>query len=205
MVPPGLLAPRNARISMAVGFTFMVGYFGLPFVMSLHLQQHLGLSAPQTGAAFLAMMLIGLVLTPFIARLVQRFGARPLIVTGLLSMAAGLAAVALLPASAPVAVIAALMVLEGLSGPFVAQPVAAVLLSCVPGALAGTASGVLNACRQVGGALAVAVFGALLAQASSFMTGMRISLLLAAGIALITAMMGMWLQAAEPSEMAERT
>ena len=103
MVPPGLLAPRNARLSMAVGFTFMVGYFGLPFVMSLYLQQHRGLSAPQTGVAFLPMMLIGLVLTPFSARLVQRF-AWPLIVTGLLSMAVGLAAVALLPASTPVPV-----------------------------------------------------------------------------------------------------
>ncbi|WP_323802035.1 MFS transporter [Pseudomonas aeruginosa] len=136
-----------------------------PFVMSLYLQQHRGLSAPQTGAAFLPMMLIGLVLTPLSARLVQHFGARPLIVTGLVSMAAGLAAVAALPASAPVPVIAALMVLVGLAGPLVAPPVTAVLLSSVPGALAGTASGVFNTSRQVGGALAVAVFGALLAQA----------------------------------------
>lgn len=205
MVPSGLLAPRNARISMAVGFTFMVGYFGLPFVMSLYLQQHRGLSAPQTGAAFLPMMLIGLVLTPFSARLVQRFGARPLIVTGLVSMAAGLAAVAALFASAPVPVIAALMVLVGLAGPLVAPPVTAVLLSSVPGALAGTASGVFNTSRQVGGALAVAVFGALLAQAPSFMAGLRISLLVAAGIALITAIMGMGLQPANTPAMAERT
>ena len=97
------------------------------------------------------------------------------------------------------------MVLVGLAGPFVAPPVTAVLLSSVSGALAGTASGVFNTCRQVGGALAVAVFGALLAQAPSFMVGMRISLLLAAGIALITAVTGMGLQAAELSEMAERT
>ncbi|CAB3883882.1 MULTISPECIES: MFS transporter [Achromobacter] len=194
MVPPGLLAPRNARISMMVGFTFMVGYFGLPFVMSLYLQQQRGLSAPETGLAFLPMMLTGLVLTPFSARLAQRFGARTLIVGGLMSMAMGLAAVAALPASAPVAGIAALMVLVGLAGPLVAPPVTAVLLSSVPGALAGTASGVFNTCRQVGGALAVAVFGALLAQAPSFMAGMRISLLLAAGIALVTAAMGMRLQ-----------
>ena len=51
------------------------------------------------------------------------------------------------------------MVLVGLAGPFVAPPVTAVLLSSVSGALAGTASGVFNTCRQVGGALAVAVFG----------------------------------------------
>lgn len=194
MVPAGLLAPRNARISMAVGFTFMVGYFGLPFVMSLYLQQQRGLSAPETGLAFLPMMLIGLVLTPFSARLAQRFGARTLIVSGLMSMAVGLAAVATLPSSAPVAGIAALMVLVGLAGPLVAPPVTAVLLSSVPGTLAGTASGVFNTCRQVGGALAVAVFGALLAQSHNFMVGMRSSLLLAAGISLVTAATSMRLQ-----------
>ncbi|MFY4257951.1 MFS transporter [Achromobacter xylosoxidans] len=194
MVPPGLLAPRNARISMAVGFTFMVGYFGLPFVISLYLQQQRGLSAPEAGVAFLPMMLIGLVLTPFSARLVRRFSARTMIVSGLVSMAAGLAAVALLPPTVPVVWIAALMVLVGLAGPFVAPPVTAVLLSSVPGALAGTASGVFNTSRQVGGALAVAVFGALLSQAPSFMAGMRISLLSAAGIALVTAAMAFGLR-----------
>ena len=205
MVPSGLLAPRNARISMAVGFTFMVGYFGLPFVMSLYLQQQRGLSAPATGIAFLPMMLIGLVLTPFSARLVRRFGARTMIVSGLMSMAVGLAAVAALPASAPVAWIAALMVLVGLAGPFVAPPVTAVLLSSVPAALAGTASGVFNTSRQVGGALAVAVFGALLTQASSFMAGMRTSLFVAAGIALITAAVGTRLQSSGSSETPEST
>jgi MFS transporter, DHA2 family, methylenomycin A resistance protein len=179
---------------MAVGFTFMVGYFGLPFVMSLYLQQQRGLSAPATGTAFLPMMLVGLFLTPFSARLVGRLGARTMIVSGLVSMAIGLAAVAALPASAPVAWIAALMMLVGLAGPFVAPPVTTVLLNSVSTSLAGTASGVFNTSRQIGGALAVAVFGALLAQSSNFMAGLRISLLLASGIALGTAVISLRLQ-----------
>ncbi|AZG08240.1 MFS transporter [Pigmentiphaga sp. H8] len=195
MVPLELLKPRNARVALAVGFTFMVGYFGLPFVMSLYLQQHRGLSAPATGAAFLPMMLTGLVLTPFSARLVRRHGARAMIVSGLLAMASGLAVIAALPASAPVGLIAALMVLVGLAGPLVAPPVTAVLLSSVPAALAGTASGVFNTGRQVGGALAVAVFGTLLAQAPSFLLGMRASLGLAAGLSLATALISLRLEA----------
>lgn len=189
MIPPGLLAPRNARIAVAVGFTFMVGYFGLPFVMSLYLQQGRGLSAPATGMVFLPMMLIGLVLTPFSARLVRRFGARTMIVSGLMSMAVGLAAVAALASSSPVNEIAALMVLVGLAGPLVAPPVTAVLLSSVPAERAGTASGIFNTSRQVGGALAVAVFGALLTQAPSFMAGLQSSLWLAASISLATALL----------------
>ncbi len=56
-----------------------------------------------------------------------------------------------------------LMVLVGLAGPLVMPPVTAVLLNNVPGHRAGKASGVFNTSRQVGGALAVAVFGAMLA------------------------------------------
>ena len=70
----------------------------------------------------------------------------------------------------------------------------ALLLSCVLGPLTGTASRLFNTYRHVGGALAVAVFGALLAQAPDFMAGIRISLFLAAGVALITATMYMRLQ-----------
>jgi len=187
MVPPALFRSRNAVIAMAVGFTFMVGYFGLPFVMSLYLQQQRHLSALGTGEVFLPMMLIGLVLTPFSARLVEKLGARTLIATGLVSMMIGLAVIAMLPSSTPVWVLSVAMIFVGLVGPFVSPPVTAVLLNSVPGHLAGTASGVFNTSRQVGGALAVAVFGALLAQSPTFMHGLRTSLWLAAGISLATA------------------
>jgi MFS transporter, DHA2 family, methylenomycin A resistance protein len=46
---------------------------------------------------------------------------------------------------------------------------------------------VFNTSRQVGGALAVAVFGALLANQATFMQGLRTSLLLASGVALAAA------------------
>jgi MFS transporter, DHA2 family, methylenomycin A resistance protein len=194
MVPVALFRSRNAVIAMVVGFTFMVGYFGLPFVMSLYLQQQRHLSALATGEAFLPMMLTGLVLTPFSARLVERFGARTLIATGLVSMMAGLVVIAMLPSSTPVWALSALMILVGLAGPLVSPPATAVLLNSVPAHLAGTASGVYNTSRQVGGALAVAVFGALLAQSDTFLHGLRTSLWLAAGVSLATAVISLRLR-----------
>jgi DHA2 family methylenomycin A resistance protein-like MFS transporter len=44
MVPLTLFRSRNVSVSVAVGFAFVVGYYGLPFVMSLYLQQVRGLS-----------------------------------------------------------------------------------------------------------------------------------------------------------------
>ncbi len=186
MVPVELFRCRNVSIAVAVGFAFIVGYYGLPFVMSLYLQQQRGLSSLGAGLAFLPMMLIGLALTPFSARIAERAGARLLVTGGLVVMTAGLAALAAVPA-APVWLLAALMVLAGLGGPLVMPPVTGVLLNSVPGHRAGTASGLFNTSRQVGGALAVAVFGALLAHQGTFTHGLRVSLLIAAAVALAAA------------------
>jgi MFS family permease len=147
-----------------------------------------------TGTAFLPMMLIGAVLTPFSARIVEKLGARPLIATGLALMTAGLAVLGFLPSSTPVWVLAALMVLIGLGGPLVMPPITAVLLNSVPEHQAGTAGGVFNTGRQVGGALAIAVFGSLLAHPATFMQGLLASLLIAAGVTFAAAMAGLLLR-----------
>ncbi|MDQ3825135.1 MAG: DHA2 family efflux MFS transporter permease subunit [Actinomycetota bacterium] len=187
MVPLDLFRSRNVSVANAVGFAFIVGYYGLPFVMSLYLQQVRGVSSLGTGVAFLPMMLIGAVLTPFSARIAERLGARMLITGGLVLMTAGLVVLAFCPASTPVWVLAVLMALVGLAGPLVMPPMTAVLLNSVPGHRVGTASGVFNTSRQVGGALAVAVFGALLANQATFLHGLRTSLLLAATVAIAAA------------------
>jgi len=187
MMPLGLFRSRTVTVAVVAGFAFMVGYYGLPFVMSLYLQQLRGLSALATGIAFLPMMLIGAVLTPFTARLGERLGARALVTTGLICMSAGLVAIGLMPATVPVALLSGLMILVGLAGPLVMPPVMALLLHAAPAGRAGVASGVFNTSRQVGGALAIAAFGALLANRATFLHGLQLSLLIAAGIALATA------------------
>jgi len=187
MVPLPLVRDKVMSLSMAIGFAFMVGYYGLPFAFSLYFQQERDLSALQTGALFLPMMLVGAALTPFSARIAERTGHRLLIVGGLLVMAAGLLVLGMLPASTPVAVLSTLMVLVGLAGPLVMPPTTAVLLNAVPGHQAGTASGLFNTSRQVGGALAIAVFGGLLSGQATFMDGLRTSLTLGALIAVLAA------------------
>jgi EmrB/QacA subfamily drug resistance transporter len=184
MVPLEEFRSHTVSVAVAVGFAFIVGYYGLPFVMSLYFQQLRGLSSLVTGVAFVPMMLAGAFLTPFSARIAERLGARVLITGGLVLMTAGLVILAVAPSSAPVWALAGLMILVGLAGPLVMPPVTAVLLNSVPEHRAGTASGVFNTSRQVGGALAVAVFGALLANRATFMPGLRTSLLLAGGVTL---------------------
>jgi hypothetical protein len=60
MVPFSLLRSRDAAVAVAVGFAFVVGYYGLPFVTSLYLQQLRGLSPFAAGLTFLPMFMPGL-------------------------------------------------------------------------------------------------------------------------------------------------
>ncbi len=186
MVPPDLARNREVVIASIVGFAFIVGYYGLPFVMSLFLQEQRGLTSFETGLVFLPMMVVGALLVPLSAPAAERIGGRRLVAGGLVLMTVGLAAMAVAPPSAPIWLLSALMALVGLAGPAVMPPTMSLLLSRVPDGQAGTASGIFNTSRQLGGALSVAVFGALLAR-GSYHDGLELSMLLAAAVTLVAA------------------
>jgi predicted MFS family arabinose efflux permease len=187
MVPLSLFRSTTVVVATGIGFAFMVGFYGLPFVFSLDFQQQHGLSALGAGIAFLPMMLLSACLTPFSARIAERTGPRVPVTAGLVLIAAGSVALAVLPASAPVWASALLLIPVGLAGPLVMPPTTAVLLEHVPAEQTGTAGGVFNTSRQIGGALAVAVFGALISGTAGFQHGLRVSLALAAVVALAAA------------------
>ena len=79
------------------------------------------------------------------------------------------------------------MVPVGVGGSFTVPPLTSLLLDSLPAERAGTASGVLNTFRQLGGSLGVAAVGAVIAAQGQFMTGMRIGLVAAAALVTITA------------------
>ena len=182
MLPLDLFRIPAVSIALAAGFAFMVGYYGLPFVISLLLQQDRRFSPLATGVVFLPMMVAGAALTPFSARAAERWGRRAMLAFGLALMAVDLIVVGLAAPTVPAWLLALLMVPLGVGGPMVSPPATAVLLDAVPEHEVGTASGVFNTSRQLGGALAVAVFGGLLAGPGSFVDGARISLLLGAAV-----------------------
>jgi MFS transporter, DHA2 family, methylenomycin A resistance protein len=95
-------------------------------------------------------------------------------------MATGLPALAALPAAAPAWSVIVLMIPVGSGAVLAVTALTTLLLENVPAERAGTASGVLNTSRQLGGTLAVALFGALVAGAPHFVAGLRTSLLIAA-------------------------
>lgn len=192
MVPLDLLRTRTMLVAAGSGFAFMAGLSGSVFAYSLYLQEERGLSSFSAGLVFVPMTaLSGFVSMP-VARLARAFGPRVPIVAGMLLMATAFVVLAALPATTPVWLLAIVLIPVGINGPLSMQPTTGVLLSSVPPQRAGIASGVFNTSRQIGGALAVAVFGALISTGhAGFQGGLRTSMLIAAAMALAAAVANM--------------
>ena len=175
MVPLDLFRSRTVSSVLVIAVVTMAAFYGVVFLQSLYFQQQRGGTALETGLLFLPMTGLVALLNPLAARLMVRFGNAAMIAAGQLLMSLGLAGLWLLPADAPTLLVALVMVPVGVGGSFTVPPIIALVMDHVPAERAGTASGVVNTARQVGGSLGVAVYGALLA-GHDFMDGLRIGL-----------------------------
>jgi DHA2 family methylenomycin A resistance protein-like MFS transporter len=185
MVPLELLRSRLVAVSLAIALVTMAGFYGVVFVQSLYFQEVRGVSPLQTGLLFLPMTALIAGLNPVAARITIRFGPRMPIVLGQLMMAVGLCGLTLSSTDHPLWTIALLMIPVGLGGSLTVPPVTSLLLDAAAQAHAGTASGVLNTARQVGGSMGVAVSGAVIAHVNEFVDGSRISFVVL-GVLVIT-------------------
>ncbi|MBF4585034.1 MFS transporter [Curtobacterium sp. VKM Ac-2887] len=188
MMPLDLFRSGGMRIALGVGFAFMVGNFGSVFVLSLYLQQHLGLSPLAAGLVFLPSAAFSIVGNIVSGTLVNRFGARVPVVAGLTTMAIGLVVMIVLAPYDSVVAVAVCTILTGAGGSVAMPPATSVVLASVPAERSGTASAVFNTFRQVGGAVAIAVFGAFLADRSQFVVGTQTSFVVAAVVLLVAAL-----------------
>jgi DHA2 family methylenomycin A resistance protein-like MFS transporter len=187
MLPLDLFRSRPVAVSVSVGFTFTIAFYGLVFLLSLYLQELRGLSPLATGLTFVPMTGLTAFVTLVVPRAAARFGPRMPIALGQLLIAAGLLTLILAVAlQAPVLLLALLTIPVGFGSALAIPTITALLVGSVPADRAGTASGVLNTCRQLGSALAVAVSGALVAHRETFAQGMQLSLLIAAVLLLVT-------------------
>ncbi|MET8296286.1 MFS transporter [Streptomyces sp. NPDC005180] len=133
------------------------------YFLNLYLQQVLGYGAFASGAALLPMtVLLMIFMTAITARLMGRFGAKPLIVGGLLALALGLLWLSAVEPTGtflvdvlPASLVAAL----GMALAYIPAMIAS--MSGAPQEQAGLASGIVNTTYNVGSALGLAALTAL--------------------------------------------
>ncbi|MFF3698755.1 MFS transporter [Streptomyces sp. NPDC002221] len=183
MVPLGLFRHRGVSVPVVAGFACNAAFYGGVFVLSLFFQEQRGQSAFSAGLMFVPMAVITANFNYLSPKAVSRFGPRAVVVAGLLVGTLGCCGLAAIGPDTPWWLIALPMIPLGIGGALAMPALTSLMLDSVPAERAGTAAALLNTSRQIGGALSIAVFGALLA--ADFLPGMRESLLLAA--ALLTA------------------
>ncbi|MEV6338542.1 MFS transporter [Nocardia vinacea] len=155
-----LLRAGRVRAGLLVGAAVNFALTGALFVLPLLLQRHL--SPLQTGLAFLPLTVPFAVIPPLAGKLVARVGPRRPILTGLGLLAAGgvvLAVAVFVSLGYPVLAVG--LLLSGFGVAFALPALVTAIVNAAPPGTAGSVGGLLNAVRQVGATLGVAIMGAL--------------------------------------------
>ena len=161
IMPLRILRLRGLMGSSVVRGLATAGIYSSFFMGALYLEHVLGYDPSRTGLAFvpqtLAVAALSIGLT---ARLTQRFGPRPVLVAGLLSMLAGLTLLAHAGDHAtyfPNLFLA--FVLLGVGGGASFMPLLTIAMAEVPNRDAGLASGIVNVSMQISAAIGLAALG----------------------------------------------
>ena len=187
MLPLSLFSHRMFALTSLVGLLVNVAFYGLIFIFSLYFQRVNGWSPFKTGLAFVPMMGAVLPVNLLAPRLAERIGAPATIAVGAASSA--LACLALLgigQGTGYLAMCTQLILIGGGLGLLV-PPLTSTLLGSVEKQRSGIAAGVLNATRQTGSVLGVALFGSLAGQHNTLLQGAHLSLVISAGLLLVAA------------------
>jgi EmrB/QacA subfamily drug resistance transporter len=164
LAPPELFTHLGFNVGLLLTLAFQIASVGLLFVLSLTLQQGLGMTAAHAGLihapyALGAMLAIGYVSR----RIFPKLGVRMLSL-GAGVMAAGLVWLAFamgIPGAHGLVAIGAGMFLAGFGMGLVAGPLPPVTLASIDLANAGAGSGVLKSVQQFGAAAGAALLGAI--------------------------------------------
>ncbi|MCK1742668.1 MFS transporter [Bradyrhizobium sp. 139] len=200
MLPLSLFSHRLFTLTTIVGLLVNIAIYGLIFVLSLYFQRINGLSAWWTGLAFVPMMGAVLPANLLAPRLAERIGSCPTIVVGACISALGCLGLLWIEARTSYwAIFAQMIAISGGLGLLV-PPLTSTLLGSIDKARSGIAAGVLNATRQTGSVLGVALFGSLVGSDSAFMMGLHQSLIISAAVLLLAAaVIGLGANAADAS------
>ena len=170
MLPTTVFSRPRFAVAAAVGLALNTGFFGQLFVLALFLQRYLGYSPWLAGLALAPQACSAVVASPLGGRMTARIGAFPTMLMGLLTGATGFAGLALVTASTPYPLVATLTFLGGFGTALTMPAATSAAVASAPAGYTGVAGSVINAARQTGSVVGVAVLGSLIAS-GDFLTG----------------------------------
>ena len=161
LLPLSVFRIKGLAAANITGLIAFAGLLAMFFFLTLYMQNVLGFSPLQTGAAYLPLTFGVGIAAGISSQLLSKVGTRPLIVLGALLASGGLYYLSRIPVDGTYLtdLLPGLMIVSlGLGAVFVAVTTAA--NAGVPADKAGLAAALLNASQQLGGALGLAIFSA---------------------------------------------
>ena len=162
LVPLSIFRIRGLAAANVTQLTMVAGMLAVFFFLTLYMQNVLGYTPLQTGAAYLPLCAGAAVAAGVTSQLLPRVGTRPFAVIGSLVGAAGIFWLSRIPTDGHYVrdILPGTLVMSlGLGSVFVAVATAA--NAGVPERQAGLAAALLNSSQQVGGALGISIFSAI--------------------------------------------
>ncbi|MEW1718534.1 DHA2 family efflux MFS transporter permease subunit [Streptomyces sp. NPDC093109] len=171
MLPMRMFKDRAFAGINAASLLMFLGMFGSIFLLSQFLQGVVGYTPTEAGVRMLPWTAMPLLVSPIAGFVSDRIGGRPVVAAGLALQAVGLGwfALVLAPDVSYAAQLPALII-SGIGMGLYFAPASSLVMSSVRTAEQGIASGTNNALREVGGALGVAVLGAVFAARGGYDT-----------------------------------
>ena len=193
-----------------VALLVSLGMFGVFFFISLYVQNILGYSPTKAGAIFLPMTILIILIAPVAGKLSDRLGGRWLIGGGMTLLGISLLLYQRITVTSGFWTLLPSLILGGIGMAMTMSPMTSVAMGSVPVDKAGVGSGVLNSFRQMGGALGIAIMGAILAAylhapattalgKQQYVDGLHAALLLSAAVTFAGAAVAIVLIRVKPS------
>jgi EmrB/QacA subfamily drug resistance transporter len=158
LVPLSFFRKRTPTGANLIGFALGSSIFGMFFLLSLYMENVLGMSPIKTGVGYLAIALTSVGAAGVAQALVTKLGVKPVLSTGMLLLAGGLFYLTQISADGSYwhdLFIPYLML--GLALGFSFVPISIAALGGIQPSEAGLASGLINTSQQIGGALGLAI------------------------------------------------
>ncbi len=196
---------RQFTLALALMVMAMVALFGVIILLPMYLQNVRGLEVLNTGLLMLPGGLLMGLLAPFVGKLFDKVGARPLLIPGGLLLSAVLFGYTRLDENTSLLIIVGLHLLMSVALAFIFTPAFTAGLNPLPHSLHSHGSAMLSTLQQLGGAAGTALLigvmtagtlsaakagkDALAAQASGFSSGFMVAAFVSLGIVVVAAFM----------------
>lgn len=163
-----LLKERNFGLASIINVSLGLGLYGSVYILPLYLGQIQGYTAMQIGEVLMWVGFPQLLVIPFVPRLMQKLDIRLIIGVGVVLFSTSCFMNSHLTIDSGIDQLRWSQLVRAMGQPLIMVPLSTVATAGLPAAQAGSASGLFNMMRNLGGSFGIAAVATLLTQREQF-------------------------------------